>query len=395
MIQQLLAGGAGALCGIVLGTGLSGLPSHAPETGAPMLVSDAHGALEEICIQYRQDFAPHGLDVYTDFFRALRKEVSVHVVVEKEGDFAALRDALANRGVPGLRRLSPIVTGFPISAWAKDRFGTMRRGDCPVIAAPPARSIPRGARGNDERLPELLYERLPGVGRWVLPFNFEGGDLLCDEKNVYVAANFLARNQPLDIGRRAELLSQIRQCSGKRVITVGTDPADVPDHHIGMYLTPLGGNVVAAADPDLGVRMLSRDGAAHMDIEVETDPKRYIPFSNVIEQLQDQGVEVVRVPMLLTRTPRVYVTYNNAICERVNGTKRIYMPVYGIPGLDDAATAVFEKQGWEVYPVRVEQVYRCTGSLRCLVGIIKRRRKGQSPDMPTDRESDRLESSLL
>jgi len=372
MIREFATAGAGALCGIVLGTGLSGLPATRPETDSPMLVSDAHGALEEICVQYRADFAPYGLDVYADLFDALRREVRVHVVVEERDDFDALRKALAARGVPGLQRLSAVVTGFPISAWAKDRFGTMRRGTRPVIAVPPTRSLPDGARGNDERIPELLYKRLPGMGHLVLPFNFEGGDLLSDECNVYVAANFLARNQPLDADGRAELLDRIGLCFGKQVVAVGTDPADVPDHHVGMYLTPLGSNTVAAADPDLGLQMLSRDAAARAGIEVETNPKRYVRFSNVIEQLQDKGLKVVRVPMVLTKTARVYVTYNNAICERVNGTKRIYMPVYGIPELDHAATAVFEEQGWEVYPVRVRDVYRCTGSLRCLVGIIKR-----------------------
>ena len=372
MIRRLAMAGAGALCGIVLGTGLSGLPPPEREDAPPRLTSDAHGSLEEICIHYRADFAPHGLDVYTDFFGALGRDARIHVVVEAQSDFTALEDALATRGVSGLQRLSPIVMGFPISAWAKDRFGTMRRGGSPVIAVPPARSLPAGPRGNADRVPELLYNRLCGVEYEILPFNFEGGDLLSDEGNVYVAANFLARNQPLDAARRAQVLAQIRRYSGKNVIALGTDPADVPDHHVGMYLTPLGNNTVAAADPDLGLRMLGRDGATRSGVDVETDPRRYIPFSNVIEQLQDRGIEVVRIPMLLTKTPRVYVTYNNAICERVGGTKRIYMPVYGIPELDHAATAAFEEQGWEVHPVRVKSVYRCTGSLRCLVGVIRR-----------------------
>ena len=51
----------------------------------------------------------------------------------------------------------------------------------------------------------------------------------------------------------------------------------------------------------------------------------------------------------------------------------VYMPVYGIPALDAAARAVFEGQGWSVLPVDVKDVYRHTGSLRCLVGIIERR----------------------
>jgi len=227
------------------------------------------------------------------------------------------------------------------------------------------------ARGNDERIPELLYERLPGIEREVLPFNFEGGDLLSDEEHVFVAANFLSRNEPLCSQNREKLLERIGMCFGRKVVSIGTEAGDVPDHHIGMYLTPLGSNVVAAADPDLGLQILGRVSETIAD--VETDPKRYVPFSNVIEHLQDRGFTVVRVPMVLTKTPRVYMTYNNAVCERVGGSRRIYMPAYGIPELDLAATAVFESRGWEVHPIRVEKVFRCTGSLRCLVGVLRRR----------------------
>ncbi len=373
MIARLTVAGAGALCGAILGTGLSLLPTPDKEPLASELVSDAHGALAEICIHYREDFAPYGADLYAGFFEALPGDVRVHVVVEGLPDFASLKDTLAARGVPDLQRLSPITTGFPISAWAKDRFGTMHRGGRPVIAAPPVRSMPTGARANDERVPELLYERLPGVEREVLPFNFEGGDLLSDETHVFVAASFVARNQPLSETGREALLKRIGECFGKKVVVLGDEPHDVPDHHIGMYLTPLGTKVVAVADPDLGLQMLSQPRRSeHRDIDVETDPKRYIPFSNVIEQLQDKGFTVVRLPMVLTRTPRVYVTYNNAICERRNGTKRIYMPTYNMPDLDLAAQATLEEQGWEVCPVRVEKAFRCTGSLRCLVGVVRR-----------------------
>ena len=93
---------------------------------------------------------------------------------------------------------------------------------------------------------------------------------------------------------------------------------------------------------------------------------------NVIDSLESQGFEVVRIPLVLTTTPRVYVTYNNAILETRDGEKRIYMPVYGIPGLDWAGTRAFENQGWKVIPVNVSDVYTYTGSLRCMVGVIRR-----------------------
>ena len=88
--------------------------------------------------------------------------------------------------------------------------------------------------------------------------------------------------------------------------------------------------------------------------------------------MEQNGFHIVPVPLLLTRTPCVYVSYNNLILERRGGKKRMYMPVYGIPTLDQAAGEVFATQGWQVSPVRVAQLYRHTGSLRCQVGIIQR-----------------------
>jgi hypothetical protein len=76
--------------------------------------------------------------------------------------------------------------------------------------------------------------------------------------------------------------------------------------------------------------------------------------------------------MLLTQTPRVYITYNNAIIETRQGRKRIYMPTYQLPALDDLAARIFGEAGLEVIPVDVSRVYKHTGSLRCLVGIVER-----------------------
>ena len=125
-------------------------------------------------------------------------------------------------------------------------------------------------------------------------------------------------------------------------------------------------------DPDLGYELYNKEKPTAA-VSVETDKRKYKPFRNVIRIMQEKGFTVIRMPMVLTESPRVYLTYNNAILETRDGEKRIYMPVYDIPDLDKAATAIFEAQGWKVFPVRVSKVYGYTGSLRCLVGIISRR----------------------
>jgi hypothetical protein len=221
-------------------------------------------------------------------------------------------------------------------------------------------------------VPELLAGRLPGAECRSLPFMFEGGDLLSDETHLYAAPNFLARNQPFGAGGHAHLLSAVESHFGKKAVCVGGTVSDAPAHHIGMYLTPLGNGTLAAGDPDLGLRMYERLKVAGVD--VERDTSKYEPFRRVIRTLEDRGFDVVRVPLILTRADQVYVTYNNAILETRNGAKRIFMPVYGLPALDSAAGRIFEEQGWTVIPIRVAGLYRHTGSLRCLVGILRRSR---------------------
>ena len=76
--------------------------------------------------------------------------------------------------------------------------------------------------------------------------------------------------------------------------------------------------------------------------------------------------------MLLTTMRRDYVTCINAIVETRGAQRRIYMPTYQMPALDAAARKVFEGAGLEVVPVDVSMVYRHTGSLRCLVGVVAR-----------------------
>ncbi len=362
----------GSVAGFVLALGLSQLATRQRPLPAARLISDAHGALAEICVQYRMDFNPAAIETLADLFGGLADDVGIRIIVEQRAEFEFLKQELARHGVTRLDRLSAVITGFSITPWARDRFGALTADGKPVIAVPPARSNMPGPRGHDEQIPEILAGSLIGATCRPLSFMFEGGDLLADEENAFIAANCLARNSPQDVDDRQGLLRRIGNDLGKRIVPIGETADAVPDHHICMFLTPLGDNRVAVADPWLGLEAYRQDPAGET-VEVEMDTSRYEPFRNVILSLEQQGFQVVRVPFLLTRTPRVFVSYNNVILERRGVEKRVYMPVYGVPALDRAAGEVFSKEGWIVIPVRVAKLYRHTGSLRCQVGIIRRR----------------------
>jgi hypothetical protein len=226
----------------------------------------------------------------------------------------------------------------------------------------------RVAAVGDKQVPALLASG--GVELRSLPFRFDGGDLICSRERIFMAATCLARNQPYDAAGREELLRTMSQTFGKPITLLGDDPEEVPPHHIGMYLTPLGARTVMVGDPDLGLRLYRESGG---DVStLPTEDAVLDPFRNVIRLLEKEGFKVMRLPLVVTGKPQVYMTYNNGIAEVRGGEKIFYMPTYGVPALDDAAAACYARCGFNVKRVRVESLYQHTGSLRCLVGIVRR-----------------------
>lgn len=363
---------AGSAAGLALALALSEWLVPPPGGTPARLLSDAHGALVEIEIQYCRAFHPEVGDTLEDLFRGLPAEVAIRVVVESRDDYAHLRRELLRKGVPALERLSPVITGFPVTPWARDRFVAMAAGKRPVLGVPSVRNPSPGARGGDEQVPGVLAALLPGTTCRPLPFQFEGGDWLADEEHAFVMANGLARNSPEDTDGRTALIRRLEEALGKKLVALGEKPGDVPDHHICMVLTPLGGNRVAVADPDLGLALADREPAG-VPADRSRDEALFEGFRNIRRGLEREGFQVVSVPILLTTAPRVFASYNNALLERREGENRIYMPVYGIPALDRAARAAYEAEGWRVIPVRAGRLYRHGGSLRCQVGILRRR----------------------
>jgi len=373
MPRGIRAVAAGVVAGLAVAWTAEGAGRWLQRLGpGTAIVADTQGELSRICVHYDRDFHEQSIETLADLFGALAPTTTVHVVVHRRAEFDVLVDDLQSRGVDGSVDIEPLVTGFPVTPWAKDRFGTFARRGGAVVAVPPYRTDVPGPRGNDGRVPELLCHELPGLRCEPLPFFFEGGDLLADERYVFVTSTLLGRNQPLDPQRRTALLSQISDATGREVVTIGREPADLPDHHVGMYVTPLGDRVVAVADPDLGAAITRGIPRGDALPEISNDRAKIDRFHHVARELESRGFDVVRVPLLLTSTPRVYVSYNNVLLEQGPAGKRIFMPVYGIPELDTHAAQCFEQLGWRVVPVRVGKLYEHTGSLRCLVGILAR-----------------------
>ena len=360
-----IAAGVGVgLCAVLL------LEQAAGRTPATHLVSDVGGELAEVSLHYCEAFHAASFPTIADFVSQLDPASRVNVVVARQAEFDRLAQALSEQYDDALPQLHAVVTGFAVTPWSKDRYGTMRSKRGAVICVPEqAIAGDRVAAVGDKQVPALLAS--DGVELRSLPFRFDGGDLICSDERIFMAANCLARNQPYDQRGRAALIRTMAQTFGKPITLLGHTPAEVPPHHIGMYLTPLGDGKVMVGDPDLGLRLYRESGAGEVD-QFPADDATLQPFRHVIHLLEEGGFDVVRVPLVVTSEPQVYMTYNNGIAESRDGEKSFYMPVYGIPALDDAAAACYERCGYIVKRVRVASLYRHTGSLRCLVGIVRR-----------------------
>ena len=103
---------------------------------------------------------------------------------------------------------------------------------------------------------------------------------------------------------------------------------------------------------------------------VEAEQIRLVPqYEHIREQLVRAGLKVERLPILHTNSHGVY-TWNNALVERRPEGRRAYVPVYGIPWLDDQALATYRKLGFETFPIDVSRIMHLGGTVRCVTNVL-------------------------
>jgi hypothetical protein len=358
------------MAGVAAGLCVAALIGQSPRPPKAQLVPDTQGSLSEISIHYCAGFHAASSATLAGLLSQLEPDVRVNVVVEAQSEFEKLKLFL-DSDTESCPRLYPIVTGFPISPWSKDRYGTMVTRHGPALCVPhPDIAGRRISAAGDGAVPGLLARK--GLELRHLPFRFDGGDLIASPDHIFMAANCLARNQPYDQEGRRRLVAEMGAAFGKSIVVLGKSPTDVPAHHIGMYLTPLDNKTIMVGDPDWGQRVYSQI-TANPPETLTGEGLGLAPFRYVRQALEAKGFNVIPIPLVVTPRAQVYITYNNGILETRAGKRIFYMPTYDIPHLDDMAAAVYERHGITVKRVPVANLYRHTGSLRCLVGIMSRK----------------------
>jgi hypothetical protein len=317
----------------------------------PHALCESGAGIATVEIQYTTNAAALTWPVLSAFFDQLDPKVEVIAACGNEADEAALR-----RVWKWPQALQTVTLNAAITGWSKDRF--LVTGEKPArLLCPRPDPNPIPGRNNDPLVASALAKRWPG--RFVVdyqPLAFDAGDILCTDTTAIFSDSLAAKN-----GRPPDLDRQVAQMTGLKPLWL----RGVPDHHIGMFAAPLDDRTVVVGDPDLGLSLSKPQEALTSSADLQ-------PFRNAISEFEKAGFKVVKAPILVF-APKVYATYTNAVLEHQGSRKIVYMPVYGIPRLDEAGAAAYRSQGWEVKPIPVGSVYRLRGTIGCLVNVLQRK----------------------
>ncbi|MBI3927980.1 MAG: hypothetical protein HY319_20730 [Armatimonadetes bacterium] len=236
----------------------------------------------------------------------------------------------------------------------------------------------------------------PGGERYCMPdFRYEPNPYKTADPGIPDEAYWLDRARTL-----------FEEKYGRPVTVVGADDPQTPEpeapatFHIDMGLTPIGDDVVLVGDPRLAIDTLNRlspeEYARHNELlnrSLETrgedhlgslirensvnNPLLQHQFDYNAEAVEHKGYRVLRLPYLQGPPDVSWITYNNCLQEnytRPDGSqvRRVFLPTYGLPALDDQAAEVYRSLGFEVIPLELPALTAWRGAIRCVSNILGR-----------------------
>jgi hypothetical protein len=323
------------------------------------------------------DLAEHALPTYADLIEAIPGDVELIIAcgagVDGRGFCRAL--GLCHNG---RRPVTLLDGGAELSPWARDRYLIVPSDDAHRVLLPRPESVASTVAGDCD-VGRLLVEEDPDLELVETELAVEGGDVLvCDRFALVGAGTILANSADVE-GGADDVKARLERLLDREVVVVGDPEGSVPHEHLDMYLSSVGGRRVLLGDPRLTRGFfLKRDDPASASPEArsigvfswETQLRTAPLYDALARGLEEAGFSVRRVPILHTDDGEL-VTWNNAVTDRC-GTRRVaYVPVYGIPILDDMARRIWTKAGYAVKPIRCVQVIREGGAVRCLTNALR------------------------
>jgi len=354
----------GIVAGLVASLAVLSQVGSMPGAGAPRVLSDCDGAIEELVIQYESASAAIVLPVYREFLRAIPRSVTVHVMCPDRAAFEELQQFVN----PISCRLNPIRVNHVITSWSRDRWLAVSSASNTTLLRP------RGekgadiwpARAGDEKVAEDIARSLDHVKEFRCGLYFDGGDFVTDGETVFVTPSVADRNIGRTVKDRRELVDALHDSLGKKIVLLKKSPP----YHMGMFLMAAGNRTVIVSDPSMG-RTLTE--GTNIPFAADFTDEAQSIFDSVAERCRAAGRRVVRIPTVPGRDGRTYLTYVNVIIDERDGQRIVYMPVFrGFEKMNMAAADVWRSLGYEVRSIDCTTSYPHFGSLRCLVNVLTR-----------------------
>ena len=356
------------------------------------LLSDTSGEIEEIVLQYSSLLSEEVLPTYRDLIGQLEQDTTIYIVCEEPSLAEKLGEIIEGWSIIDGDRIVISSIEKEITIWSRDRFfmksGSSNGGMTTVLLPriPENRDI---NRHNDKEVPvvlSLFYGKSMDIQQSAL--FFEGGNIVTNESRLFTSYSTLLMQGGKS---EKEIIELLEKEFGKEVLIVGSMSVPEPLWHIDMYLTPISDSLVLLGEP-----IIEKDGLSYgyeegmlcglEDTEAllaEYSSRDHIvsflnglklqSYANVESQLIQEGFRVERIPITYDENGNI-ITYNNVLMETRNNKRIVFMPVYGVPRLDEIATDKYEELGFEVRPIDVSGIYKYDGALRCMTNVLVRRR---------------------
>ncbi len=346
-----------------------------PERAA--ILSDTGGPIRALVLHYDGQLQSELEPMLADLFAKLPPDIKVQVmcanVIEVAQFLSRWSTAVSGSG----RQLQVFNVSRPLSVWARDRRLAREypRSHVPADTFVPATTDEYCVfKENDLMVPALLNQTGWGPQVTNSLMHLEGGNVVANNRHVFVGANVVEENLRLGL-EREDIDRELQRILGRQYTLVGGCEFTVPWCHVDMYLTPVDDHTVLIASPELAAEL--RFSSPHpVDDRIGDDTNESSAvqalYDSVALQIARLGYRIVRLPALVSTADAWMVTYNNVIMEHCPRGKTVYMPVYGIAALDDAARRTYMDLGFSVQTIDVSGIYRLGGAIRCLANVTER-----------------------
>lgn len=346
--------------------------THDPTTG----FDEAGTSIAEVLLHFDPGMVEDVFPVYRDLARALDPETRVVMAVPQKEDLAAARFILEAAGFAP-NRCRFLVCGESLTIWARDRLIPLWKHDGRVFFRPVRDLIPEEYCGDLAVADQLARCR---GGTTATGLHLEGGNILIGAGHAFVGRNVLLDNAAR-LGSEGAVRIALRHLLGRDTLILGARDLPLPHDHIDMYLTVVGDRLVLLGDPAAGAEYLRRFASvgvadvvatSYGELSVEQQLEMVPAYEAIRVQLLRAGLKVRRIPVV--HTSERLLTWNNALVERRRDGPRAYVPVYGIPLLDDAAQETYRRLGFRTFPVNATRIAQRGGTVRCVTNVLEWRR---------------------